>query len=51
MSEDVVWTYLAQLTLALHDCHSEVSVEGKRKPVILHRDLKPENGKRTAHGS
>lgn len=45
ISEDVVWAYLAQLTLALYDCHSETDQNGQRKPVILHRDIKPENGK------
>lgn len=43
LSEDVVWAYLAQITLALYDCHSEVDSNGKRKPIILHRDIKPEN--------
>ncbi|GAA6010380.1 hypothetical protein JCM11491_006296 [Sporobolomyces phaffii] len=43
LPEDVVWAYLTQITLALHDCHSEVDLNGKRKPVILHRDIKPEN--------
>lgn len=45
LPEDVVWAYLTQITLALHDCHSEMDLNGKRKPVILHRDIKPENGK------
>lgn len=44
LPEDVVWTYLAQITLALHDCHSETDAQGRKKPVILHRDIKPENG-------
>ncbi|GAA5824592.1 hypothetical protein JCM11251_000487 [Rhodosporidiobolus azoricus] len=43
LPEDVVWAYLTQITLALHDCHSEVDRTGQRKTVILHRDLKPEN--------
>ncbi|GAA5832874.1 hypothetical protein JCM5353_003737 [Sporobolomyces roseus] len=43
LPEDVVWAYLTQITLALHDCHSETDLNGKRKPVILHRDIKPEN--------
>ncbi|GAA6060618.1 hypothetical protein JCM10212_004597 [Sporobolomyces blumeae] len=43
LPEDVVWAYLTQITLALHDCHSEVDAKGTRKPVILHRDIKPEN--------
>ncbi|GAA5864111.1 hypothetical protein JCM1840_000705 [Sporobolomyces johnsonii] len=43
LPEDVVWAYLTQITLALHDCHSEVDSKGQRKPVILHRDIKPEN--------
>lgn len=44
LPEDVVWAYLTQITLALHDCHSETDAKGARKPVILHRDIKPENG-------
>ncbi|BGP00276.1 hypothetical protein NBRC10513v2_004501 [Rhodotorula toruloides] len=43
LPEDVVWAYLTQITLALHDCHSETDAKGSRKPVILHRDIKPEN--------
>ncbi|GAA5939203.1 hypothetical protein JCM1841_003175 [Sporobolomyces salmonicolor] len=43
LPEDVVWAYLTQITLALHDCHSEIDSKGQRKPVILHRDIKPEN--------
>ncbi|KAI8453269.1 NEK protein kinase [Phakopsora pachyrhizi] len=52
LSEDTIWSYLAQITTALSDCHSsEVSVEdqstgqttSKKKPIILHRDIKPEN--------
>ncbi|GAA6009188.1 hypothetical protein JCM10207_004299 [Rhodosporidiobolus poonsookiae] len=43
LPEDVVWAYLTQITLALHDCHSEVDKQGQRKTVILHRDIKPEN--------
>ncbi|KNZ62442.1 NEK protein kinase [Puccinia sorghi] len=45
LSEDTIWSYLAQITTALADCHSaEVSEDGgKKKPIILHRDIKPEN--------
>ena len=43
LPEDVVWAYLTQITLALHDCHSETDAKGNKKPVILH--IKPENGK------
>ncbi|GAA6005558.1 uncharacterized protein JCM10292_006697 [Rhodotorula paludigena] len=43
LSEEVVWAYLAQITLALGDCHSETDAKGQRKRVILHRDIKPEN--------
>ncbi|KAI7942261.1 hypothetical protein MJO28_012288 [Puccinia striiformis f. sp. tritici] len=53
LSEDTVWSYLAQITTALADCHSsEISSDetggsnsgtGKKKPIILHRDIKPEN--------
>ncbi|SCZ89469.1 BZ3500_MvSof-1268-A1-R1_Chr9g10420 [Microbotryum saponariae] len=44
LSEDVVWAYLTQITLALYDCHTEVDTRGRRKQIILHRDIKPENG-------
>ena len=37
LPEDLVWKVLAQITLALYDCHRRK--EGK----ILHRDLKPGN--------
>ncbi|KAM0748631.1 kinase-like protein [Meredithblackwellia eburnea MCA 4105] len=43
LNEEIVWSYIAQITLALYDCHSEVDKEGRPKPVILHRDIKPEN--------
>ncbi|KDE06769.1 NEK protein kinase [Microbotryum lychnidis-dioicae p1A1 Lamole] len=43
LSEDVVWAYLTQITLALYDCHTEVDTRGRRKQIILHRDIKPEN--------
>ncbi|ORY87513.1 kinase-like domain-containing protein [Leucosporidium creatinivorum] len=43
LSEDVVWAYLTQITLALYDCHAETDAHGRRKAIILHRDLKPEN--------
>ncbi|KAI5475150.1 G2-specific protein kinase [Pseudohyphozyma bogoriensis] len=43
LSEELVWSYLAQITLALSDCHTETDSKGERKPVILHRDIKPEN--------
>ena len=46
LNEELVWSYLAQITLALYDCHSEVDKQGRSKPVILHRDIKPENGTR-----
>lgn len=44
LSEDVIWGYLTQITLALDDCHSHKSPNGERKEIILHRDIKPENG-------
>jgi serine/threonine protein kinase len=37
LPEDLIWKILAQITLALYDCHRRK--EGK----ILHRDLKPGN--------
>lgn len=37
LPEDFIWKVLAQITLALYDCHRRK--EGK----ILHRDLKPGN--------
>ncbi|KAI8911083.1 kinase-like domain-containing protein [Gorgonomyces haynaldii] len=36
--ENIVWNLLAQLLLALNECHSTTS-----HPTILHRDIKPEN--------
>ncbi|CAE7228594.1 unnamed protein product [Rhizoctonia solani] len=52
ITEDTVWSYFAQILLALHHCHfpnSKPSAEGSNlaqpRPTqqILHRDLKPEN--------
>ncbi|CAE6499283.1 unnamed protein product [Rhizoctonia solani] len=52
IAEDTVWSYFAQILLALHHCHfpnSKPSTEGSNlvqpRPTqqILHRDLKPEN--------
>ncbi|KAG8759395.1 G2-specific serine/threonine protein kinase [Ceratobasidium sp. 423] len=52
ITEDTVWSYFAQILLALHHCHfpnSKPSGEGSNlvqpRPTqqILHRDLKPEN--------
>ncbi|CAD6589047.1 MAG: G2-specific serine/threonine protein kinase [Cyphobasidiales sp. Tagirdzhanova-0007] len=43
LREEVVWSYLAQIALALSDCHAEADAEGRPKQVILHRDIKPEN--------
>ncbi|QRV79417.1 Serine/threonine-protein kinase [Ceratobasidium sp. AG-Ba] len=49
ISEDTVWSYFAQILLALHHCHfpnSKSSGDGQpQRPTqqILHRDLKPEN--------
>jgi len=43
LPEDVIWSYLTQIGLALADCHAEVDINGKRKTVVLHRDIKPEN--------
>ncbi|MCO5579266.1 hypothetical protein L7F22_033120 [Adiantum nelumboides] len=42
LDEDVVWSYLAQMVLALHECHYRGS-NTSRDSAILHRDLKPEN--------
>ncbi|KAH7827972.1 putative protein serine/threonine kinase [Monocercomonoides exilis] len=36
VDEEVVWKILAQMCLALHECH-------KHTPKILHRDIKPRN--------
>ncbi|KAF8609003.1 kinase-like protein [Ceratobasidium sp. AG-I] len=50
--EDTIWSYFAQILLALHHCHfpnSKASADapnpGPSRPTqqILHRDLKPEN--------
>ncbi|CAE6439027.1 unnamed protein product [Rhizoctonia solani] len=52
IAEDTIWSYFAQILLALHHCHfpnSKASAEGSSlvqpRPTqqILHRDLKPEN--------
>ncbi|CAE6469745.1 unnamed protein product [Rhizoctonia solani] len=52
IAEDTIWSYFAQILLALHHCHfpnSKPSSEGSNmvqpRPTqqILHRDLKPEN--------
>ncbi|EUC64059.1 Serine/Threonine kinase catalytic domain protein [Rhizoctonia solani AG-3 Rhs1AP] len=52
ITEDTIWSYFAQILLALHHCHfpnSKTSTEGSSlvqpRPTqqILHRDLKPEN--------
>lgn len=40
LPEEIIWSYLAQLTLGLHDCHLG---DEKGRGVILHRDIKPEN--------
>ncbi|KAJ3108535.1 G2-specific serine/threonine protein kinase [Phlyctochytrium planicorne] len=43
--EDVIWSLLAQLLLALHECHHGGAV-GSTKPqhaAVLHRDIKPDN--------
>lgn len=48
LKEDVVWSYLAQMTRALDACHNGMPVspeaggQGMTTP-LLHRDLKPEN--------
>lgn len=39
MSEERCWKVIAQLTLALLECHRRKEASGK----ILHRDLKPGN--------
>jgi serine/threonine protein kinase len=41
LPEDTIWCILAQLVLALHECHY-----GSKRGhgTILHRDIKPENG-------
>lgn len=44
LTEETVWTYLTQITLALKDCHAEKDKDGHNKNIILHRDLKPDNG-------
>jgi NIMA (never in mitosis gene a)-related kinase 2 len=36
--EDVIWTLLAQLVQALHECH-----KSKNHRTVIHRDIKPEN--------
>lgn len=41
--EDIIWSYLTQISQALSDCHAETDAKGRSKQVILHRDIKPEN--------
>lgn len=43
LPEEVIWSYLTQITLALADCHADTDSHGRKKTVVLHRDLKPEN--------
>ncbi|CAO1629870.1 unnamed protein product [Parajaminaea phylloscopi] len=47
LREDVVWSYLAQMTRALDACHNGMPMAAEAgkgsTPPILHRDLKPEN--------
>ena len=42
IEEDLVWNLFAQLVLALDECHSCASDNGRKKVMILHRDIKPE---------
>lgn len=46
LEEEVIWSYLSQMVLALDACHNGLpqsqDSKGKTTP-ILHRDLKPEN--------
>ncbi|KAI8591974.1 kinase-like domain-containing protein [Geranomyces variabilis] len=42
-SEDQIWNLLAQLLLALHECHHGASGKSGPHPPILHRDIKPDN--------
>ncbi|RKP08685.1 kinase-like domain-containing protein [Thamnocephalis sphaerospora] len=46
--EDTVWQLVAQMMLALHECHQGRTVRNaangtESRVVILHRDLKPDN--------
>ncbi|KND01006.1 NEK protein kinase [Spizellomyces punctatus DAOM BR117] len=42
-AEQTIWKYLAQLLLALHECHCPGSGKSGVRPTVLHRDLKPDN--------
>ncbi|KAI9207963.1 kinase-like domain-containing protein [Polychytrium aggregatum] len=42
IAEEMIWNILAQLLLALYECHS-ASGRQVGRPAILHRDIKPEN--------
>ncbi|TPX72301.1 hypothetical protein SpCBS45565_g00640 [Spizellomyces sp. 'palustris'] len=42
-AEQTIWKYLAQLLLALHECHCPGSSKSWVRPTVLHRDLKPDN--------
>ncbi|KAG8758566.1 G2-specific serine/threonine protein kinase [Ceratobasidium sp. 428] len=50
IAEDTVWSYFAQILLALHHCHypnskgpGDTAQPSRPTQQILHRDLKPEN--------
>ncbi|KAG8678900.1 G2-specific serine/threonine protein kinase, partial [Ceratobasidium sp. 394] len=50
IAEDTVWSYFAQILLALHHCHfpnskgsGDAAQPSRPTQQILHRDLKPEN--------
>ena len=63
LREEVVWSVLCQLVLALYRCHYGIdppehphSTRNQAPPTtlrgktVIHRDLKPENGKQSEIG-
>lgn len=49
IAEDIIWKFLAQITMGLHHCHrrttNKIQESGgsAQNTKILHRDLKPGN--------
>ncbi|KAJ3311117.1 G2-specific serine/threonine protein kinase, partial [Blyttiomyces sp. JEL0837] len=43
IGEDVIWSLLSQLLLALQECHHGSRSGKPSHPTVLHRDIKPDN--------
>ncbi|KAJ1511864.1 G2-specific serine/threonine protein kinase [Coelomomyces lativittatus] len=43
LPEEIIWSYLAQLSLALYECHHGYANKKGIMESVLHRDIKPEN--------